>query len=474
MRHVLRRGLAAGAACGLLLTGCATAVTGQGRPGAGIAQDVSPDQQRIDGSVVGDPVDDTARDALADLDTYWQQTFPETFGGSWEPLAGTLNSVDPDDFDPADYPDGLTCGLEVADVEDNAYYCAAPDYPNSDGITYDRSFMAELAGEYGRYLPSLVMAHEWGHAIQARYDDAPQASINAETQADCFAGSFTRWVLDGEAQYTSLRAPELDQALQGFLLIRDPVGTDADEQGAHGSFFDRVSGFQEGYDGGAGACRDAFGDGERVFTQQPFTDDEDLDNNGNLPLEDGDDDPRTADTLEFTVSTLETFWTTAFDQLFDAGFQPPAVELFPGSGPDCEDLDADRDLGYCPDDQTVYVDETDLIAPAYEIGDFAVATAVALPYAEAARAQLDLPDDDEQAVTTSTICLAGWYAAQLFNETQETAQLSPGDLDEAISFLLDFGTQAAVFPGSELSGFELVDTYRSGFFEGAGVCDVGV
>ena len=75
----------------------------------------------------------------------------------------------------------------------------------------------------------------------------------------------------------------------------------------------------------------------------------------------------------------------------------------------------DRDLGYCPDDATVYVDETDLANPAYdEIGDFALTTAMSLPYSLAVRDQAGLSVDDG-AATRSAVCLTGWYEAQWFN-----------------------------------------------------------
>jgi predicted metalloprotease len=227
-----------------------------------------------------------------------------------------------------------------------------------------------------------------------------------------------------------------------------------------------VSGFQEGYDGGAEACRDAFGDGQRVFTQASFSD-----------LELAQQDPGNAaypNTVDFTVTSLEEVWSGAFTALFGETFTAPAVVPFDGSPPDCGDLDADDlDLGYCPDDQTVYFDETDLTVPAYELGDFAVATAISLPYADAAREQLGLTGNDDEA-TRSTVCLSGWYAAQIYNGEVTDLSLSPGDLDEAISFLLAYGRDPSVLPDTELSGFELVDSYRSGFFQGAVACDVGL
>ena len=103
-----------------------------------------------------------------------------------------------------------------------------------------------------------------------------------------------------------------------------------------------------------------------------------------------------------------------FPAAFDSDFTAPALEAFDGTAPDCAGVE-DRDLGYCADDETVYLDETDLAPPAYEeIGDFALATAMSLPYSLAVRDQAGLSTDDG-AATRSAVCLTGWYEAQWFN-----------------------------------------------------------
>jgi len=53
-------------------------------------------------------------------------------------------------------------------------------------------------------------------------------------------------------------------------------------------------------------------------------------------------------------------------------------------------------------------------------------------------------------------------------------RLQPGDIDEAVEFLLTYGVDDKVFPNTDLSGFELLRSYRSGFFDAAGACDVGL
>ncbi|TFV81403.1 hypothetical protein E4P40_15895 [Blastococcus sp. CT_GayMR20] len=407
----------------------------------------------VDGSV-----DDQARAALADLEDYWAQTLPEVFGERFVPLAGGYFSVDPDDVDRGEYPEGVGCGAQPLEAESNAFYCLAQGAPNSDAITYDRSFLAELAEGYGAFIPALVMAHEFGHAVQARVG-SPGSSIATETQADCFAGSWTRWVAEGEAERSRIRPAELDELLSGYLLLRDPVGTSTAAQSAHGSYFDRVSAFQEGFDSGAEACRDNFGPG-RVFTQGQFTTDEDFEQQGNSPY---------GELIRLVRSSLPEFWRRAFTEVLGETFTEPELVSFDGTAPDC--AAEDRDLVFCPDEDLVGFDE-ELTGEVYDIGDFAVATAIAIPYALAARDQLGLSVDDEEAVR-SAVCLTGWYAAQVYNRTITSVLISPGDLDESVQFLLDYGDDPEVLGGADLTGFQLVDLFRGGFVEGARVCDVG-
>jgi len=52
------------------------------------------------------------------------------------------------------------------------------------------------------------------------------------------------------------------------------------------------------------------------------------------------------------------------------------------------------------------------------------------------------------------------------------ASISPGDIDEAVQFLLEYGVDDEVFPDLDASGFELVGAFRTGFLEGGGSCDL--
>ena len=450
--------LTAAAFCLLALTGCSVVVTGLGSPARPPVTDVDPGDTGVVGATA-EEVDVLAGNALADLEVFWAEQFPGVFGTEFQPLAGGYFSIDPGNADPAQYPNGIGCGAAASDVENNAFYCVSPDALNSDSISYDRAFLAELGSDFGRFIPALVMAHEFGHAVQARVG-SPSASIAVETQADCLAGVWTRWVAEGEAEHSVLRTPELDELLRGYLQLRDPVGTSPREQQAHGSYFDRVAAFQEGFDSGGEACRDNFGP-DRAFTQQPFLSDEDVASGGNAAPE---------QLLQIIGDSLPTAWGQAFDEVFGERFDPPSIEPFDGDAPGCAP-DGDLDLVYCADENLVGFDQTDLAAPAYEeLGDFAVATAVALPYGLAVRDQLGLSTDDEEAMR-SAVCLSGWYAEQFYaGQVGGEISISPGDVDEGVQFLLAFGNEPSVVPDADLTGFQLVDLFRSGFVEGLDAC----
>jgi predicted metalloprotease len=455
-----------------VLSGCAvTLIDGTATPASGVAGDVAPADFPIVGAA-DDDIDRIARNALADLNTYWTEQFRPTFSQEFTPLAGGYFSVDPNNLDPAQYPNGkIGCGEPPAAVENNAFYCGpSAEYTNGDAIQYDRAFLGELAfgsggsEGYGRFIPALVMAHEFGHAVQGRVGYPFQASIAIETQADCFAGTWTKWVADGNAPHNTIRPAELDDVLRGYLLLRDPVGTGANAGEAHGSYFDRVSAFQQGFDDGPTACRDAFG-ADRRYTQGTFSD---------ADIATGGDAPYAQTVGQFATQGLAEFFSAAFTQRGHT-FTAPTLEPFDGKAPRCDGKQPDTDLVYCAADDTVGFDETDLTRPLYaseEGGDYAVLTALAIPYGLAARDQLGLSTDDQDAIR-SAVCMAGAFTAGVLNRESKILSISPGDADESVSFLLGYSDDPHVLADSGLTGFQLVDVFRSGVFQGLSACDIG-
>jgi predicted metalloprotease len=309
------------------------------------------------------------------------------------------------------------------------------------------------------------MAHEFGHAVQGRVGYPLQASIAIETQADCFAGTWTKWVADGNAAHNTIRPAELDDVLRGYLLLRDPVGTGLNAGEAHGSYFDRVSAFQEGFDSGPTACRDDFGR-DRSYTQGAFQSDADIASGGDAPYD--------TTVGRFAPQGLVEFFQATVSRLGKT-FTPPTLQPFDGEAPDCGGEQPDTDLVYCAADDTVGFDQTDLTEPLYtseEGGDFAVLTAIAIPYGLAVRDQLGLSTDDPDAIR-SAVCLAGAFTAGVLSGQSTVLSISPGDADESVSFLLEYSDDPDVFAESGLTGFQLVDVFRGGVFEGPSACGIG-
>ena len=78
-------------------------------------------------------------------------------------------------------------------MQGNAFYCSAGDFVAWD----EQTLLPKLRDQFGDFAVALVLAHEWGHAIQARTDTRLNATVYLEMQADCFAGAWTRHIANG-------------------------------------------------------------------------------------------------------------------------------------------------------------------------------------------------------------------------------------------------------------------------------------
>ena len=235
------------AAIAILLAGCTTTIAGRAAPDADSLPPVGkpvgyqPSDFPIE-FAEPDGADQIARDALDDIVSFYSSWYPDVFGHEFRPLAGGYFSIGPGD--------GNKSGcMETPDdpiIEENAFYCPGPDE-----IAYWRPLLQRFADEYSDMQVGLVLAHELGHAIQAREGVFDVRSIVAETQADCFAGVWAASVARGENPHFAYDPANLDETLLAWALeLPSEVGSDPDAQGQHGSAFDRVSALQEGYEQG--------------------------------------------------------------------------------------------------------------------------------------------------------------------------------------------------------------------------------
>jgi predicted metalloprotease len=384
--------------------------------------------------------------ALADVDSFWRDNWSKVGSGAYRTVSGGFYA----------FGDGSTppCVEDARAVAGNAFYC-----PEQDVIAWDEvNLVPRLQKNYGDLGVGLVVAHEWGHAVQVRAGVTDQPTIFMEQQADCYAGA---WVADARRRNDVFKVDDdtLDTAMAGFLELRDPVGmTNASSPGAHGTAFDRIRAFQEGVDDGVGRCADYQLD-QLPLVAIDFQSYEDYASGGNLPL---------ADSVDLTVKDLEDFWAERGADLGgSAGATVPTVDVDGTGRESCRgSVTLAGKVTYCPSTNTVTV-PPDLAAKAHgKIGDFALSALIGAGWSAAVLDGSGQLPSQQLAREEAANCLAGAWTRSVFDGDREGAQLSlsPGDLDEAVAAML--GTRS----GTTGTGFDRVTAYRQGFTDGVAAC----
>jgi predicted metalloprotease len=439
------------AAAVLLLAAC----SGPKPEVSGAKQDTAspPDTSNI--TIEGDPsapVNKIAIQAIADLEQYWGEQYPKLYNEDYEPVSGGYFAV---------YPSGSDappCANAASDVAMNAFYCSTEDVVAWDA----EGLLPSLQERFGDFAIPVVMAHEWGHAVQARSNFTAR-TVTSELQADCFAGAWSKHAQDDGVFDVS--AADLDLALAGVLDLKDTPGTSKLDPDAHGSGFDRVSAFQDGYDNGLEKCKN-YRDDDPMVLELPFSTEEDAAREGNMPY----------DSIVNSVPyDIEDYWTQVYPELSDGQEWPPlrSIEPFhPDEPPVCGGSPAEGYvLFYCVPDDYVGWDNVMGMPRVYEQGgDYAVASLLATQWGLAALTRLG-DESDEKTSTLRGDCLAGGYTASviLYNRPEtSTFQISPGDLDEAITALLVFRGDGDV--ERQGAGWARVKAFREGVINGAQAC----
>jgi predicted metalloprotease len=408
----------------------------------------------------GSPVNRIAANAIADLNAYWGTTYPAVFAGAaYTPPAGGYHAIDRNSR-----PSTLPCQpSDINQVLYNAYFC-----PSDDAIAWDEEFlMPELAERYGDFAVAVVIAHEWGHAVQHRvaFD---QPTVVMELQADCYAGAWVQHVASSGTSRFEIGTRELDEALAGVLSFRDSPGASAEDPNAHGSGFDRVGAFQVGFEEGAGRCT-AFTVGDPRPFQFQFEGD-DRYTQGDMLVEEMEDQ---------AFRSLDAYWADVFPALSGGRAWEPMAAPRPFDRDDPPTCNGQPVTGYrlflCVPERYVGYEEATLPL-AHELGDFAIGALFGMQYGLEVQDQLQKPPGDEVTATLRADCFTGAWAAAMLPERQldpavrerYVLTLSPGDLDEAIKVLLSFRTGAD--RERQGPGFARVRAYRTGVLSGPGAC----
>jgi uncharacterized protein len=207
--------------------------TAQARPSN--AADTTPDTN-VDsrpGSADSETRADDERSAVTVVDKFWRRWFAEQ-GRRYVPPTVEGGYVG---------TRGPRCGDQPS-VPGNAYYCPAGNF-----LAWDENLMKAGYTQIGDAWVYLVIAHEWGHAIQAQLPGR-LVSQAVELQADCLAGA----ALDGAARDGLVRIePGDDQEIARTLqaVADDFPWTD---ESSHGNARQRLASFQAGVRDGVDAC----------------------------------------------------------------------------------------------------------------------------------------------------------------------------------------------------------------------------
>lgn len=397
------------------------------------------------------PVNEIAIRAIADLEQYWADNFPELYGEDFERISGGYYAVTADSPAPP-------CTTEPEEIAGNAFYCSTEDV-----VAWDAELLLpDLQSRFGDFVIPVVMAHEFGHAVQNRSHFTAR-TVTRELQADCFAGAWARHAQDDGVFEVS--SSGLDTALAGVLDLRDNPGTAKTDPNAHGSGFDRVGAFQDGFDNGLDRCKE-YRDDEPMVLALPFNDIADAAAEGNAPYD---------SIVNGVPYDLEDYWTQLYPELTGGQAWTPVAGLAafdPADPPMCGDQSAEGySLFYCVPDDYVGWDNVETMPEVYrQGGDYAVATLLATQYGLAALTRLG-DESDEKTSTLRADCLAGGYTASvILHNRAETSSwsISPGDLDEGIKALLVFrGDGDAERQGA---GADRVRAFREGVINGAESC----
>ena len=180
----------------------------------------------------------TVRDVFGLLDQYWSEVLPAEFGVEYTAPADYLY------YRPEEGP-GPTCGEEEAPKR-NAFYCPVEDF-----IAWDETgLLIPYYVSAGDFAAAFVLAHEFGHAMQARLPEQEELGVLRELQADCFAGAWAAYL----SQQGHLDPGDLDEATLAVFTARDLPGTAFTDPRAHGSGFERTRAFADGFEAGPKRC----------------------------------------------------------------------------------------------------------------------------------------------------------------------------------------------------------------------------
>jgi uncharacterized protein len=181
-------------------------------------------------------LDELVELAALDINDFWEGVFDE--------IDERYVAPDVEVSGRAEFRTG--CGRISAEV--GPFYCP-PDHK----IYLPEWFMDYELETVGDFAVVVILAHEWGHAIQSQWEGVrDEFSILTELQADCFAGAYTRHAADFSENVT-LSEGDLQEGVVALYFAGD-LSTDWFDETAHGDSQQRLTMFLTGFQDGYASC----------------------------------------------------------------------------------------------------------------------------------------------------------------------------------------------------------------------------
>lgn len=134
-------------------------------------------------------------------------------------------------------------------LENNAFYTSGGHY-----IGYDLDLMERSLNRHGDFAPVAILAHEWGHLVQANLGIRQEYTILQELQADCLAGAYGTYL----EERGNLEEGDLEEGLRQMFAIGDSPNVPWFHSSAHGTGEQRYEAFQHGFDHGVESCIETY------------------------------------------------------------------------------------------------------------------------------------------------------------------------------------------------------------------------
>ncbi len=237
------------------LAGCDRPMAGSAAPAAWVDRALGGVSLTQTPNVVSEPAARDVAGILADAEDFWRPLLV----GHRTPVTGGYTLIDTAATAPAGEPAICAGAGEV--LSGNALYC-----PSQDRIVLDAAALVPvLRDSYGVGGLAASLAHEFGHAVQARIrppaeqPDSRSPQLLLEAQADCAAGAFLQWVVDGHSRRLHLPAGALPESVAPLLDFRDAPTAPGDAASGtarpiHGLSLDRLRFVLRGMRDGPAAC----------------------------------------------------------------------------------------------------------------------------------------------------------------------------------------------------------------------------